>query len=32
MVESCICPGSTVLVTGLAGGGFWPPGTAGSWI
>lgn len=30
MVEICICPGSTVLITGLAGGGFWPD-TAGSW-
>lgn len=30
MLEISICPGNTVLITGLAGGAFWP-GTAGSW-
>lgn len=30
MLEISICPGNTVLITGLAGGGF-RPATAGSW-
>lgn len=30
MLEICICPGNTVLITGLAGGAFWS-GTAASW-